>query len=83
MHEPFYIIAKLQPVPGKAQETINILQPFTEHVKATEPGCLQYEMFQPEATDADMGLSSWLSCKCWVPCCSRFPDAMMVDEREG
>ncbi|KIW97159.1 uncharacterized protein Z519_02551 [Cladophialophora bantiana CBS 173.52] len=53
MKEPFYIVATLHPVPGRAQEVIEAIQPFTEHVKANEPGCLHYEMFQP--ADAEPG----------------------------
>ncbi|OAL22647.1 hypothetical protein AYO22_07205 [Fonsecaea multimorphosa] len=53
MKEPFYIVATLQPVPGKAQEVIEAIQPLTEYVKANEPGCLQYEMFQPAGAEGN------------------------------
>ncbi|ETI23248.1 hypothetical protein G647_05047 [Cladophialophora carrionii CBS 160.54] len=53
LKEPFHIVATLNSPPGKAQELIAAILPFAEHVQATEPGCLQYELFQPTGSGLD------------------------------
>ncbi|KAJ9614098.1 hypothetical protein H2200_002234 [Cladophialophora chaetospira] len=53
MTSPFYVVATLQPAPGKTQEVLATLKSFTEYVKATVPGCLQLEIFRP--VDAEDG----------------------------
>ncbi|KAJ2981773.1 hypothetical protein NQ176_g1820 [Zarea fungicola] len=45
MSEIIYVIAVVKPLPGKTEEVLELIKPFSDYVKANEPDTLQYQHF--------------------------------------